>query len=225
MTNQKKGGKLPPQSPDTPQKRRASTISPGEPAGGASSVRPMYHDAIVAFERRLDRARRLRARLTDAEQHHAAEEAETRRLMLNWAQWKSGASISVAVSQAWRLEARGRRADAAIPLLNGEAAEVDAAVDALPSELHQAVVEYWCKRGNVEKKARACHCSVATFYRRLAEAHSRIRALMQARRDQAARVRQGHEEQRARASRAYDEQHAAALEAYERTAAVVKSPD
>jgi hypothetical protein len=127
----------------------------------------------------------------DAATHHKVEELTTQLLMENWARWKSGVSISVAVSR-WGLEARGRRDVSSIPLLNGEAADVDSAVDALPPELRQAVVEYWLKKGTAEKHARACRCELRTFYRRLDHAHERIRALLRAKRDQAERARRDY---------------------------------
>jgi DNA-directed RNA polymerase specialized sigma24 family protein len=109
--------------------------------------------------------------------------------MTNWARWKSGVSIGVAVSSAFDLEARGRREAASIPLLNGEASDVDSAVDALPRELHDVVIEHWLKKGTVEKHARSCRCGVTTYYQRLSHAHERIRALMRGKRDQAERAR------------------------------------
>ena len=131
------------------------------------------------------------------------EEAETARLMNNWAHWKAGVSISVAVSSAFNLEARGRREAVSVPLLNGEAADVDAAVDALPRELHQVVVMHWLgettdhrgkprkmRAATIEQRAQACSCAVATYYRRLEHAHARIRALMRGKRAQAERARE-----------------------------------
>jgi DNA-directed RNA polymerase specialized sigma24 family protein len=117
------------------------------------------------------------------------EEAETGRLMQNWAQWKSGASISVAVSSAFNLEARGRREAVSVPLLNGEASDVDAAVDALPADLRAVVTEHWLAKGTAEKHAKVCGCEIRTYYRRLDHAHERIRALMRAKRTEAERTR------------------------------------
>ncbi len=110
--------------------------------------------------------------------------------MTNWALWKSGASISCAVTAAWGLEAKGRREATSIPLLNGEASDVDHAVESLPPELQDVVKEHWLKKGTVEKHARSCRCSVPTYYRRLSHAHERVRALMRAKKDQAARARE-----------------------------------
>ena len=117
------------------------------------------------------------------------EEAETARLMQNWAQWRSGASISVAVSSAFDLEARGRREAVSVPLLNGEAVDVDSAVEALPTDLHVVVIEHWLKKGTAEKHARECGCGLTTYWKRLGHGHERIRALMRAKRTEAERTR------------------------------------
>jgi hypothetical protein len=138
-----------------------------------------------------------------ADEAHRTQRAETERLMHNWAAWKSGSSISVAVSSAFALEARGRREAVSMPLINGEASDVDQAVDALPADLHQVVVVHWldqladrqgrarkARGATFEQRARSCGCTVPTYYRRLEAAHERIHALMRAKRDQAERARE-----------------------------------
>ena len=143
------------------------------------------------------------ARSSDSARHKAEEEAETARLMTNWARWKSGAGISVATSSAFNLEARGRREATSIPLLNGEASDVDHAVDALPPDLHKVIAVHWLdefidRRGktrraqhaNEQQRARACGCAPSTYWTRLKHAHERIRAVMRAKRQQAERARE-----------------------------------
>jgi hypothetical protein len=114
--------------------------------------------------------------------------AETERMMRNWARWKTGAPIGLAVSSAYELEGRGRREEAPIPLLNGEAMDVDKAVLDLPGELFQVVEQHWLKRGTVKDKARRCHCSEATFYRRLDDAHARVHIFLDANRERHRRL-------------------------------------
>ena len=114
--------------------------------------------------------------------------AETERMMRNWARWKTGAPIGVSSSSAYELEGRGRREEVSIPLLNGEAIDVDKAVHDLPGWLHEAVWQYWIRGGSVEEKARRCHCAVKTLYRRLDEAHGRIHVCLDARRQAIRRV-------------------------------------
>lgn len=115
-------------------------------------------------------------------------------MMLNWAQWRDGGAQAdgISMTNAYDLAPRGRRDPKATTLLNGEAIDVEAAVNALPPDLYSVVIEYWTKKGNTEKHARACRCAVATFYRRLDHAHERIRALMQAKRDQAERSKRNY---------------------------------
>ena len=112
-------------------------------------------------------------------------------MMLNWAAWRDGGAQAdgISMTNAYDLAPRGRRDPQATTLLNGEAIDVEAAVNALPPDLHIVIVEYWTKKGNSEKHARACRCGVRTFYYRLEHAHERIRALLQAKRDQAERAR------------------------------------
>lgn len=131
-----------------------------------------------------------------------AEAAEILRLMENWARWKSGAGVAAPVSQAWTLEAKGTRSGTPTPLLNGEAADVDAAVDALPEHLRLVVNVHWRdivpdlkgrareQRGaTMALRAKACRCSVRSYYRWLDQAHARVLALMAARRVEAERAR------------------------------------
>lgn len=143
-----------------------------------------------------------RASLLTRQASIAAEEAETNRLMTNWVRWKSGAPIGVALSAAYALEAQGRREGTSIPLLNGEASDVDDAVSSLPRELYVAILIHWLrarqepggklvpvKAATVEQRARACGCSERTYFRRLEHAHERVRALMRAKRREGERRR------------------------------------
>lgn len=116
-----------------------------------------------------------------------AIDEETHRLMSNWAAWQSGASISLALSGAYALEARGRRAEMCMPLLNGEALDVDRAVEQLDLSLHQVIREQWLRGGTAVQKARACRCHVDTFYKRLDVAHAHIRSYL-AERERAAQL-------------------------------------
>jgi DNA-directed RNA polymerase specialized sigma24 family protein len=114
---------------------------------------------------------------------------ESRRIMLNWAQWKSGSPIGLASSNAYELEARGRHEETPIPLLNGEALDVDKAISELPPELSVAVAEYWLRKGTIREKLRRLRCAAETFYRRLDQAHRRVREHLQRLRDIGVRKR------------------------------------
>lgn len=119
--------------------------------------------------------------------------AETERLMRNWAMWKqSGGTLNMAVTTAYELEGRGRREETSIPLLNGEAIDVDAAVKTLTVELAKVVDEYWLRRGNIMQKVRRCRCAVATFYRRLDLAHGQVHAHMDALRQRSRRFAEAY---------------------------------
>lgn len=108
-----------------------------------------------------------------------AIDAETTRRMTNWARWKvGGASIELAMSSAYDLEARGRREAVSVPLMNGEALDVDRAVHDLPGELVLVVEQHWLKRGSVGRKAKRCGCAISTFYRRLEDAHYRVQVYL-----------------------------------------------
>jgi len=114
-----------------------------------------------------------------------AIDADTERLMNNWARWRDGGGLSTPITAAYGLEARGRREEVSIPLINGEAVDVDAAVEDLPEPLKHVVVEFWCKPGTVRNKANRCGSAVDTFYRKLEDAHYRIRTFMGNRKRQA----------------------------------------
>lgn len=118
-----------------------------------------------------------------------AIDTETQRLMTNWARWRLGMSIRIAMTAAYSLEGRGPRADVAMPLFDGEAVEVNQAVDLMAEELRQAVVEYWLKSEPVERKAARCLCTVRRFYKRLDRAHAVVREHRRQLHDKGARIR------------------------------------
>lgn len=121
-----------------------------------------------------------------------AIDAETERVMRNWAMWRAGSLTGVPVSGAYDLEAPGHRGDTAIPLINGEAVEVEQAVQAIDEQLRTVLEEYWLKSGPIEMKARRCACCVATLYRRLDRAHAAIKAHRAELRKSAERKRQAY---------------------------------
>lgn len=124
-----------------------------------------------------------------------AIDAETERLMLNWARWKSGASVTLAMSSAYDLEARGRREATPMPLINGEGVEVDAAVEQLPPELKLVVIQFWTKGGTIRQKARTCGCVERSLYNRLDDAHHRIRCHLSGQREIARRAADAYRRQ------------------------------
>lgn len=116
-------------------------------------------------------------------------EAETTRLMENWAAWRRGDSISCAVSAAYR-EAIRDTYDTPLPLINGEALDVDKAIGRLEQHLQKAVEEFWVRRGQQHQIARACGCSMRAVYRRLDQAHRFIHAFLHELKERGERARQ-----------------------------------
>ena len=121
-----------------------------------------------------------------------AIDTETERMMNNWALWRSGSMTGCAVSGAYELEARGRHGDTPMPLINGEAVEIDQAVQLLDYTQRSAVEEFWLRTGPVVDKARRCGCAVAALYRRLERAHQAIRAHRQQLLERAQRIRDAY---------------------------------
>lgn len=60
-------------------------------------------------------------------------------------------------------------------LVDEHVEEIDRLVCALPSDLRNAINERYMQESTPEQKARACGCSVSTFWRRLAAAKKAIR--------------------------------------------------
>lgn len=102
-------------------------------------------------------------------------DTETERRMTNWARWRvAGGRISLAMSSAYSLEGRGRRDEVGVPLIDGEAEDVEKVVLALQYPLQLVLIEYWVKGGSVAQKARACRCARSTFFERLALGHKAV---------------------------------------------------
>lgn len=119
-----------------------------------------------------------------------AVDTETYRLMENWARWRAGCSIGMAVSSAYSQQIKDAY-DTPLPLMNGDAIEVNQAVDRLELHLQRAVVEFWCWSGQTQDKALRAGCgSVATLYRRLDQAHAFVHAFRREQRRSSERLKQ-----------------------------------
>lgn len=114
-------------------------------------------------------------------------DAETTRVMENWAGWRRGDSIGAAVSSAYR-DVRDAY-DMPLPLINGEAVDVQKAIDRLEPHQAKAVEEFWVRRGQLHQIVRACGCSKAALYRRLDQAHRFIHAFLAELKTRAERLR------------------------------------
>ena len=95
--------------------------------------------------------------------------------MQNWARWKSGVRMSVAISSAYNLDALRYRDETPLAPIDGNAILVDAVVEALPDGIKIVLVEYWVRGGSNAQKVARCRCSAATFYRRLDDGNRRVR--------------------------------------------------
>jgi len=115
-------------------------------------------------------------------------DSETERLMQNWARWKSGVRMSVAISSAYNLEAAGRYNETPLPPIDGDAILVDAVVEALPDGIKLVLTEYWVRGGRFEQKVARCRCTVSTFYRRLEDGNRQVRRGIEERRQHYARL-------------------------------------
>ena len=122
---------------------------------------------------------------------------ETKRVMENWALWRSGGLVDSSSSRAYELEARGIRAETPLPMMIGEAIEVDAAVQKLDRDLRLVVEERWLRTGPMHEMAKRLGCALMTIYRRLERAHRAIDAYRRERRDRLrARYSHSHYENR-----------------------------
>lgn len=120
-----------------------------------------------------------------------AIDTETYRLMENWARWRAGCGIALAVSGAYSQQAKDAY-DTPLPLMNGDAVEVNQAVDRLELHLQKAVIEYWCWSGSFQEKVLRSGCgSERTMYRRLDQAHAFVHAFRREQRRASERLKQG----------------------------------
>jgi hypothetical protein len=111
-----------------------------------------------------------------------------------WARWrlargKGGTGRLGYAAVKWGPSNSGRSGyiTAAIPLLEAEASQTDAAIQALPAHLAKAVAVVYCEPGTAAHHAVALHCAVSTVYARIEEAHRLLRdALLQRQRSAAA---------------------------------------
>jgi hypothetical protein len=111
------------------------------------------------------------------------------RLLENWAMWHAGGNGSSARSPfpAYNLAAPGPRAGNVIPVLNGEAEDVDAVLRVLPVRFQQPLRMYYCWPGRSDRsKANSCACCVNTYKTRLDQAHDLFARAWYARAEKAA---------------------------------------
>lgn len=98
---------------------------------------------------------------------------EVVRLLTNWAMWMAGDHASPrSPFPAYNLAMPGPRAGNVIPVLNGEAEDVDRVIGALPLRYQQPLHMHYLWPGRSDRsKADACTCCLNTYKARLDESH------------------------------------------------------
>lgn len=97
------------------------------------------------------------------------------RMLSNWAMWLAGdyRPGSRSPFPAYNLAAPGPRAGNVIPVLCGEAEDVNAVILKLPLRYQRPLQMHYCWPGRSDRsKAAACVCSLNTYKARLDHAHA-----------------------------------------------------
>lgn len=96
------------------------------------------------------------------------------RLLTNWAMWMAGDIRRGGGSQfpAYNLALPGPRAGNVIPVLAGEAEDVDKIIGSLPRRYQQPLRMHYCWPGRADRsKAKSCGCCLNTYKARVDDAH------------------------------------------------------
>lgn len=111
------------------------------------------------------------------------------RALRNWARWvvSSRADLHSAFPLA-EIQGRGRRAEASIPVINGEAVEMDSIIEGLPVRYVEVIRVWYVEEFPPEAAARRCRCCPQTIYNRLETAWGMIARERVTRAEAAARL-------------------------------------
>ncbi len=95
------------------------------------------------------------------------------RLLNNWAMWMAGDRVSASSPfPAYNLALPGPRAGNVMPVLNGEAEDVDTVICTLPVRFQQPLRMHYCWPGRADRsKAKSCNCCLNTYKTRVDDAH------------------------------------------------------
>jgi len=95
------------------------------------------------------------------------------RLLTNWAMWLAGGSrTDSSPYPAYNLAPRPPRYGNVMPVLTGEAEDVDHVIGELPIRYQQPLRMHYCWPGRSDRsKAKSCSCSLNTYKSRLNESH------------------------------------------------------
>lgn len=112
------------------------------------------------------------------------EDHDYKRRMDNWRRWRLSERRSLGGSPypVYNLTPRPPRGENIMPLLVGEAAETDRAVQALPVELRRAVEVWYLCDGSINQKRKMLGCRRELMLDLVGEARVRILRLLATRR-------------------------------------------
>lgn len=131
------------------------------------------------------------AKVTDALDEH------TVRLLRNWARWFSGSSDAYARTSAYDDCQGGGWGDGGVPILSGEAQDVDAALHAIDQRYRRAVMMFWLHEGESLQRL-AVRIRPTMDYRTaqvwIIRGHELLRAELNRRRSENASVRMRNEQ-------------------------------
>lgn len=119
---------------------------------------------------------------------------DLQRALRNWALWRIDPDSRIATScnPLYLQGPRGPRGGVVMPVLNGEALDMDAIITALPGRYYEVIRVHYLWNMTPHVAARRCRCCVQTYYNRLERAWDLI---AQARRDKhqaALRIAEAH---------------------------------
>lgn len=116
---------------------------------------------------------------------------EIERMLENWARWKvsGGWNGAGSISSLYDMGPRSPRSGNVIPILNGEAEDMDRIIEGLEDvRLKRVIVIQYQWGGAQETKARRCGCCVNTFKARLEKAQQMILSEKYRRADSARKI-------------------------------------
>jgi hypothetical protein len=105
------------------------------------------------------------------------------RRMRNWALWRSGGAdlMWLSLSNIYDMGPRAPRLGNVMPILQGEAEDVDEAVRSLAEELQRAVVLWYVRQLEPERMRKALRCRRESVQERLDQAREQIVAFLEQR--------------------------------------------
>lgn len=123
-------------------------------------------------------------------------EEDLERALRNWARWVvSGGSTLCSGFPLAELASHGTRSEAPIPIMNGEAVELDIIIgsaDLVPVRYAEVLRVHYVWEFEPPAAARRCRCCIKTYYNRLEKAWDLVHSGRQARHRAAAAVAESY---------------------------------